>query len=311
MSEDGKLWHSHKGQIRKANPINVAVKNNFYRIIDLTPIDIAFLMTWCSSMRHPDLQAICKSHVEQAKIMMDVKQAIADGHPVPVHLQEIVDDFFQSSEEEYHATIESEGGPFIADILEEKLDFFYTPSGFIKFAQYIAHQWMRTKNLQDRVISASTDMKGVNIRAVVQWTRRFASIGLTANLIGTREKWRLILLKTSPDNAFIAGDQPLINTKAIGKAIGVEEADFEIYFPVSPTVAILMTENPRFAHRESVELSPRAAHLLNLALAHRAEEFIFGSTEESVRLYGSHLGKRFDDDSLQELQEILRDNNQQ
>jgi hypothetical protein len=94
-----------------------------------------------------------------------------------------------------------------------------------------------------------------------------------------RDKYGLVLLKNNSGVRFITGDQPVINTYSVD---GNGHDGCEFYYPVSPNLAVLMTEKDEYKTVESITVDSSQAKWFNQAIADLSDEQIYAFSKESL-----------------------------
>lgn len=104
-----------------------------------------------------------------------------------------------------------------------------------------------------------------------------ANVG--CSLYGDRERYSLILLENGSNTPFITADQPIINIASKPNNDLDLPTRFELYYPLSPTKAILLLE-PGSDHEPSTTVvSETAARQYNLRLAAHANRQVLAASQ--------------------------------
>jgi hypothetical protein len=148
-------------------------------------------------------------------------------------------------EEDLHATIEASAIPYLDALRRDETDFLASADDFGKFAHYLAVQWMRTKKMRSASIAAvsSTAISGFDAERAWGVLSHIFATNLSHALVSRRTDHQITILEAHHDTGFITSDQPVINLLALGKGQHEEVNDLEIYYPVSPTRALLIEVN--------------------------------------------------------------------
>ena len=72
----------------------------------------------------------------------------------------------------------------------------------------------------------------------------------------------MILIHNDLGMPFITGDQPVINTYAVN-AINAQIDNVEFYYPVSPTLAILISDKEEYRGKNRKSFTLEEVHLFN------------------------------------------------
>jgi hypothetical protein len=89
------------------------------------------------------------------------------------------------------------------------------------------------------------------------------------------------LLAAPSGSAFITGDQPVINTHATGLELEAIPDKLEFYYPVSPTIAVLIGMDPHGGESKTVHLEREEVVRFNQAIAAAAHRQIYAADAAS------------------------------
>ena len=101
-----------------------------------------------------------------------------------------------------------------------------------------------------------------------------ANIG--AGLYVERRDRKLVLINNTTDTEFITGDQPTINLDAYD---GKPPEKITLYYPLSPSLALILTETDGRTPFPSEGFSAAEARYLNAKMAKAAHSQVFGRSE--------------------------------
>jgi hypothetical protein len=256
----------------KASPINVALERDFYRLVEITRDEYDWLTTLIPS--EPDeLKRMCF-------LLLNIS-LISPLHP-DVKTKELVQ---SNALEDAHSRFEEFGKRLISinnfNDLQALVDFNRAVEPLI----FISLQYLRTKKMKDRMLQAVKDKDTGNIDYVKinHLTTFFLSLRLSVGLCVTGSA-HFCLLRSNEDEKFITSDQPTINIKD-------EELDeegntkaFELFYPLSPDLALLICANQNDNHTcEEKTISKEEVENWNFELKKRAHNFIFALKEFEIK----------------------------
>ena len=78
---------------------------------------------------------------------------------------------------------------------------------------------------------------------------------------------------------YITGDQPVVNTHSINSGLLDEPTEFEIYYPISPKKAVMITMNDNRFASDTVFVTIEDVKLYNSYIIDRSHEQIFSNSE--------------------------------
>lgn len=179
--------------------------------------------------------------------------------------------------EKIHAQIERTGLPYISLLRQDSLDFWKDEADRDKFSFFLCNQYFRTKKIRDGIITAFEKGKlefgyFADIRPENMWIP--LSLIFASN-VGAHiaHNYSAVLLQT--DNAdFIVGDQPVINTHSTFDMM-TTPADVELFYPVTPHSALLLTTDPKYTSGQILKISADEVEKYNALEQRSAREMIF------------------------------------
>lgn len=179
--------------------------------------------------------------------------------------------------EKIHAQIERTGLPYISLLRQDSLDFWKDEADRDKFSFFLCNQYFRTKKIRDGLIAVFEKVKQstgyfVDIRPENMWIP--LTLIYASNLgVNIAHNYSAVLLQT--DNAyFIVGDQPVINTYSTFDMM-TTPADLELFYPVTPHSALLLTTDPKYTSGQILKISVDEVEKYNVLEQRSAREMIF------------------------------------
>jgi Protein of unknown function (DUF4238) len=163
------------------------------------------------------------------------------GSPNWPKIEAQLDEHASSVLEDYHASIESSFAPALKRALGGDLGFYADDAECITYLNFLCTQYMRTRGIKERVLELSPFLERVwNI------VIHISSTNIGGSLYVERKRRKLVIVENRSDMPFVTGDQPAINLKGTRP---VPTDKLSIYYPISPTAALLMAavdEEPLF-----------------------------------------------------------------
>ena len=152
----------------------------------------------------------------------------------------------------------------------------------VDFLLYLSFQYFRTKRMKQSVkeslgehISLFTDFEDAfNIIVLLVSTVFGYSI---YNLIKSNEFF-CYLIKNTTGTAFITGDQPVVNIHAVFSG---ETSELALYYPLSPTTALLLTKEKNC----NIECSVEKVKEYNDLIEQQSLALIFANEESDLYQY--------------------------
>lgn len=272
---DGAIWCLQNGRIFQTGTPVIAVEKDFYKLHILTREDVA-LIKMLFEKAHP----IAKKH--HANLLNDVMrpfkmvEAFKDHPKFGAELYRGLDDYASNVLEDYHAGIERSFIPSLESALNGEIGFYGDPQRCIPFLHYLCTQYMRTKGIKKRSIELCNEDKSADLGRVWNLLVPMVAFNIGQSLFVERRERKLILVHNRTDVPFITGDQPAVNLKG---ARPRPPENLSIYYPISPRLALLLTdvnEDPLFP---AEGLTGEQALTLNMKIAEASYQQTFAHSK--------------------------------
>lgn len=274
----GRIACLQKGRVFTTNIKNIAVEKDFYRLRELTELDITFLR-----------QLILRFPVEGRKVQEGwlrifntpfvLRKVYQESGIKNADIEREIDDALSNLEENYLASIEQEAIPLLASLRQMDLGFFKTRDGFFSFIRFILIQYFRTKKMSAGVLSALGQLPELNVENCWGAIRHMLATNVGANFALRRPFIWLSFLRTNNESQFITGDQPVINTYTAQLAFNKAPENLELYYPITPRLAVLIGDENDKSHPGDPVLSAGEVEYYNGLILRAAYEQVFASAE--------------------------------
>ncbi len=274
-------------EILHPNIRNVAAENYFYRLRELSPKDVTFIREVAIVNSPEKLKGLHENLVRAFSLPHIARKRLeASGRATP-ELLAVVDKAIAEMNENLHTSIEEDFKPYLDSMLAGNLRFYSDQAAGPVFFRGIAAQYLRTNQIKRARVIMGAD-KFESFQRVVNVLVHILAINLGFNLYADREHYKVILLDNTTDVPFITADQPVINIAANPKETKPPDK-FELYYPLSPTKAMLLVE-PSSSHLpDSSSLTAISAHLYNLHIGAHSYQQIFASSPQELESVRSDL----------------------
>jgi len=270
-----------------SNLIGVAQRRDFYKLKELTPEDIRWLHAFINKFESDFLEEVYKGWISSFNLLFDFQRYLdlkkVNDEQIRAHLDKLK----HNLEEDFHTAIEESGKPYLEEILRENVSFFKTEKGCIKFIYFLCVQYMRTERHKQKTIDALNLVPnpfGVNFKRVWNVMTHIIATNVGWNLYGLREKYQMVLLNNRSPLEYITSDQPVINTYAFGLKVEAPE-EFDLYYPVSPSLAVYLTDRLEWKNLERVELGESDVDRFNIMIVEQMNKQLFASKRDSLLRY--------------------------
>ena len=197
--------------------------------------------------------------------------------------------------ENLFASIEGNAVENLKQLRDGDISFFEKEKDKVDFCIFVACQYFRTKRMQDLVVGALNDknkqheqLADVNWDAIIKMGRlvMMTNIGLVLY-----SNYRCVMLENNTSTPFITGDQPTVNMDAemYHMTNGVSPKTLTIYYPVSPTKAILLTEDKTIATH--IKVSENDVERYNNKIAITSNEQLYATSVNCLKRFEQDKSK--------------------
>ncbi|MCT7643862.1 DUF4238 domain-containing protein [Aliarcobacter butzleri] len=293
-----KAWTNQKEQINclreqknfKSNLMGVAQENLFYELQNLNDIEIKFIKSIINLSPFEKLRKFNINWLENYTIIHNIEKKYKVFINKNNTLKEEINIFKKNFEEDCHSNIEKIGYKYLDFVRNKNIDFYYdkNSSDRLKFLHYLCVQYFRTNNIKQRVIKGFKD-ESIDMSKIYPVTANIFATNLSYNL-HMDKTMNLFLLINNTNLEFITGDQPVLNTYGVYKDGELKDDEFELYYPISPKLAVLISD--KNINNKVINISDEnKINEYNKFIVHSSYEQIFATNEETLLLYKDEVKK--------------------
>lgn len=262
--------------------MNVAQIKGFYNLKDLSAEDIAFIRSIAIERSPPHLRSLNARWIELFDMVFRIRALCEAAGLRSPEAEELFETAVSNLEEDLHGQIESQAIVYMDQILREDISFLGTEDGFLHFVHFACVQYFRTARIKYNVIAAA-DLRH---RALTENTwnvlAHLFATNVSWTMFANRHRTRSILLKNTTSEELITGDQPVINTHAVGLNTESDIGDLEFYYPFSPSLALLITTSTTQPAGSTHLLSADEVRRYNDGIVDQSESQIYATSQEQL-----------------------------
>ena len=167
-------------------------------------------------------------------------------------------------------------------LYRKDLSFYDDDDELIEFLFFICQQYFRTQNIDSKVRAAMGSFKGFNVDGMWAVLRHTSATSVGFSLYQDRAKFRPVLIENTSNIPFVTGDQPIINTHAIGLSLEEIPSDLEFYYPLTPKLALLLSSNPDLNSKEAVSIGEEKVTMYNKFIHSQAGKQVYSSERDAL-----------------------------
>lgn len=277
--------------LRKGNPEpfmtetkNIAVERDFYRLSDFQDGDAEFIRAMAfNEGTSPVLRQLNEGWITQIGGFLQLILALRSRPALTPPQLRFLDQQLIEMQEKQYVSIESQAIEPLQQLRVGNSAFFDDELQATILCNFVAHQYFRTKAMRDR-IRGSLDSEARRSKHDRIWPvlRFIYATNLAYALFFHRRSSPLQMVFAGSDAHFITSDQPAINTCAVGVPYDTQVEQLELFYPVSPKVAILFSERPENQQLHGQHLDAEQVGRFNLAIQALAHEQLYSASREGL-----------------------------
>lgn len=255
-SNKERIWCLRENKIFHSNLMGVAQEKYFYRIKELTDIEVGFIRRIAVERSSGPLREANIGWIQMFDALYELKRKFGE---VTI-LNEDADRFFETMEvnfqEEFYSYIEGFSNKYLTSLYDKDLSFYETEEGAMDFCFFIVSQYLRTKTMETNICESFGSVEGIDIKKCWSVMRHIFTTNVAWSLYADRDNLRPIVVENKTEKQLITGDQPVINIHAFNKEPDEEVDDFELYYPLGPNMALFISKRDsinEFSNEDDVE----------------------------------------------------------
>lgn len=287
--KDGKIvCLRNKKDIIQSNPRNIASGRYFYNINSMTQDDCKLIRKIFINNQPEPMKILLEGWIKPIEEFLQLYNSLAKCGEVKESAEASLELGLKNLLEELHMEIENAGMSGLSKLQLGDISFLSECKDGcvedVEFIIYLCFQYFRTKNIKQNV----KESLGEHASLFTNYENAFnLVVPIVSTLLGNSLLNRIkskelycYLLKNDTEISFITGDQPVINIHAnLNKNVGT--TDLELYYPLSPTLSLLITKEQIC----NIECSVEKVKYYNNMIERQSLELIFANDENAVYPY--------------------------
>ena len=282
-SDGNQVWCKREGRIFRTNLINVAVQKDFYQVQDLTSSELAMVRALVVDQMHQGLKEVNEGWLTSFTAVFRLRDLIDNSGLMTAEIEGEMNVLIHNMEENLHEQLERLGLPLLRSILDEDISFYGSEQGCIDFAFFIATQYMRTAKIKRAICENLAELKAADISKIWGVMSHILATGMAWSLYVRQKEMRMVLLTTDGCSELITGDQPVINTCAEGTDAKEVPTDLELYYPVSPRLAVVITKDEELLSKGVIDLDSERVSHYNRLISDMSESQLYAHNDQVLK----------------------------
>jgi len=267
-------------RIFPTNLMNIGQEKYFYRLKELKAEEITFLKQFIEQSQRPMLRTLNDGWVSLFDSVFRIRDSVRESGKSNGEIEELLDVAICNFEEEIHSKVETDGEYYLDLLYDRDLSFWESDEELIPFLHYLCLQYFRTQRMAANLQKCLGDFRGFNIEAMWAVLRHISATNVGWVLFAERNRHFPVLLSNETGPPFITGDQPVINTFAVGLQLEQEPDDLEFYYPLSPKLALLVTKDAFYRNRREVTVGESEVNRYNASMFDQSGRQLYASERD-------------------------------
>ncbi|GAB2577048.1 DUF4238 domain-containing protein [Dyella jejuensis] len=238
-----KVWCLRDKEPFSVSLMNIAQESYFYEVKEISDDEASFLeKVFEQPNQSPVLKQINQSWVKTYKQLSTLKRELESRQLLEGEIAQTLKDACRQSGENLQGAIENMGKPGLDALKNGDVSFWNNEDDRMAFQIFLCSQYFRTKRRREAVLTQTKDAAPsyVNVENIVDPLMHMAATTLAFSML--RKPLDAYLLRNATSEPLITGDQPVINTHANDLGDDEEVTQLELYYPIAPTLAVLLSE---------------------------------------------------------------------
>lgn len=283
-TQNDRIFCLRNNVIFVTNSINVAVERDFYKLKEISASDIIIIQRFILSNPSQTLQKLHSAWVILLEYVYKIKtnKNLEPTEEYDVEVDQMINNFI----EDLHSDIESNAIQYLDSILNSDINFFKNEADRYNFIHFLCVQYLRTNKIKASVISRGSQIIP-NVPKIWDILCHILSTNMAYSLFHEKRSYNLILAINETAIPFLTCDQPVSNTYANTKSISEvqSESDVELYYPVSPFLAVLLSKKEEYKTTDKLFLSEDQVYLYNEHTYNCSHEQIYSNSKEVLEKF--------------------------
>lgn len=204
-----------------------------------------------------------------------------------IEIEEKLDLMKSNIMEDFHADFENFGHKLIKVKKLEDLKFLEDEEALFKTFIFLCSQYVRTKKMQ---IAFSQKFEN-HYTILPKYFHIISFVLATGIATGLRffKETKFMLIENISETDFITSDQPIINLKEDEKDENGNVKSFELYYPISPRIALKIHYNDEWKKFDNWKVNKEHVEQLNQIIFNKSQDFIFANNSKQLERYKNCL----------------------
>jgi hypothetical protein len=257
----------------RAALMNVGQERDFYRIQDMTDVDIALVhAALVAPMSHEIQRAAAEQLMFDFNILRGVRRRLEEAG---IDAATVLKPMYIEAEEKLHGEVERNALPLLERLIAADEFCLTGEDDYITFVHFLMTQYFRTSRMLGNLRRGMGARFEGTLERSMGALRHIMAAAAAFTLYAERTELKPYTLVNETDVPLITGDQPVINMLAVDLPADTMVEDCEFYYPLSPSKALVILKDDRFSIGRISD--PGVAQEFNRLIAVSAERQVYAA----------------------------------
>lgn len=279
-------YRKDKQNIFPINPDKIAKEREFYKLKDVTPYEKEIIEElFIKKFHNEEVQEINRNWIRMFTKVFEIRQLLSSRGITNEVIDLKCEVIITNLEEEHHTNLELAALPYLKSLRESgQLPSMEEGESLVDFILFLTTQYFRTKKIKMNVLRSASEISSElaqNVEKIWNISSHILATNTAYSIFMKQCKWRILVNKGKIP--FITGDQPAINTFADYSTHSIDNNGFELYYPLSPSKALLISQEKSLSDPtslEMIEVDQVEVTKYNMLILAAAEEQVFSNNSE-------------------------------
>jgi uncharacterized protein DUF4238 len=180
--------------------------------------------------------------------------------------------------ERYHTEIEHDAIAHLDELRQESSAFWSNVEDRTKFVYYLCNQYFRTAAMRDAIIRFPSGISGHDHERTAPIESHIYAANVGMSIVARLSDYQIVFLRNGSPIPFVAGDQPIVNTRDPIKSV-----ELEFYYPLSPSLALLLTDDRTKTDVRAFEIGSVAVEAYNHMIYRASRDMLFSNDPDYLK----------------------------
>ena len=282
-SENGRdVWCSTSNKnVHCTSVVGIFRTYDFYKVQPLNEQDISFIKHVIGQCSDEKIRQHYEKFLHDCVLIQILHERYSNNLICDDEYEHLYEKYTHNLLEDTHGAIERKSKQILIELKNDDISSFSDTKKRVALMYFLGHQLTRTKSLKNKIEQSDLFLSNIKNNWWILSYIMGSNVG--TSLIHNYNNATEVLLVNDSSTPFITGDQPVINIHPSVNRDGFEPPQYlDLYFPVSPTRAILISESQSFKSGIA-SIDDSFAQELNQRIAEQSNVEIVGCSKQIVK----------------------------